>query len=707
MIDVSSAYLEAQDEPLVETRVTIIVTQSDGLRTVTIDNTGISDGSFSVSRQARSASDEALGGVFIGECKFTVMGGVLDNINLQNARIRVISGLKLLDDTWEEYPVGEYTIAKAPRKKDDIEITAYDDMQKLEIGCGITSFYDTPYSILSIACNECGVSLASTRAEIESLPNGNEAAIFNAHKDASAPSTWRDLVSLISTFLGGFAYFDAGGLRVGVMHTSPDMTSDGTRRIGTEETFEAYVARWTAMIGSDEDGVVWRVASSQDDGDVTDIGMNLFFASGLNAYRTRVRNAVFTSLKDESVTPFSVTMQEPPIFDLGDRITFSGGNTTSPVQGCVMFWEWTLHSGVKVEGYGDDPALSGARSVEESSLATVYSRLDSDNVQYYPFVNTSAYVIGPRTRVASITFASKSDTTVQFDCNVWLKSVGNQEITYDGNVIASKTYKRTNVLVEYELNGEVLDVEPIDSFVDGDSIMHLFRPIGAQPDVLNTLDIYFTASDGTVNIGVGSIRAMISGRGLAANENEWRSTQTFNEQVSFSLLGSLDVDISENLATTLETPIQSGISESLAYSLLGALVVGYTASVGGSGYYAATFNTTLTGGVTYANGAFVAGSAGTLTTDELGTDATVTGIAALACVCSGTVRIECDFGDGYKQWNGSGWASSTGGNVPETIAGLTTAQWAQGYTDSLVIRANMDAGAVINALSVEYIDDWS
>lgn len=676
----------------------LVIETKTGVR-IQVDEKGILAGSLSISNQCAEGNEITLGSAYIGELDVTVLPSVANRVPrsaMQGATVTVHLAYADMD-----MQLGVFTVDEAEWSSSGVALTCYDAMAKATDAYDGGELDGSPYSLLAFACSTCGITFGMTAAQVSTFPNASERIRVYGESDISE---WRDLIGWVAQTLCAFATIDADGKLVLRRYGYSTVATLDARRRTDSSKFSSFATRYTGLsyVNIADQATVY-IGLAQDDGLTINLGQNPFLQYGLDVKKTRMARAILTELARGAWVPFEVELPYlPPVYELGDCIEFTGRHAGDSSTCCVMGIEWTSHKGLRLRGYGSDPALANGKSKLDKDISGILSRVSKDSVEYYPYVNTVPYTIGSRVAILQIDYASLADGTVEFHCNIDLEATGDVVTTS-----TTKTYKRTKITVEYELNGEILETQPIDSYTDGWHIVHLFRPLSVNEGEFNELRVILTATDGTINIGIGGVRAIVSGKGLAANDGEWRSTQSFFEQMSFSLLGSLSAGFAETLETSLETPISQGISDSVSFSLLGTLVAGFTASVGGSDYTAASHNTTLTGGVTYTNGAFVAGTDGTVVTDEIGTDAMVSGISSLVCNYSGTVRIECDFGDGYKQWNGSGWATSTGGNVPDTLAGLTTAQWAQGYTDSLVMRINMEQGAAVNALVVGFTDDWS
>ena len=698
MLDLTESAATALESPIQKSTPYLKIETTTGV-VVNVTDDGMLAGSLTISNQCSEGSDITLGSAYIGELDVTLLPSAVSGITrsaMQGANVTAF-----LDYSDMTIQMGVYTVDEAEWSASGIALTCYDNMSKLTGSYTGGELRGNAYYLLDYACSVCGVTFGMTSAQVAQFPNATED--IQAYGDADI-SEWRDFIGWVAQTLCAFATMDGYGNLVirEYGYTSVD-TLDSTRRSDGSK-FSSFATRYTGVsyVNIDDQTSVY-IGLAPDDALTMNLGQNPFLQYGLDAKKTRIATAIITELAKGAWVPFEVELPFiPPVYELGDCITFTErfAGTSSTV--CVMGYEWTSHKGLRLVGYGSDPALATGNSKTDKELSGLLSRVSKDTVQYYPFVNVQGYTIGTDVAVLSINYASTQDGTVEFHCNIDLEAVGNVTTTTD-----TKTYHRTQLHVYYELNGTILEGEPLDSYTDGWHVLHLFRPLGVSEGQTNEIRVILTATDGVINIGVGCIRAMVSGRCLAANDAEWRGTQSFFEEMPLSLLGILMAGYTDSLSTSLETPVSQGVTESFSYSLLGSLSVGFTASPGGSDWSMSTNNVTMTSGIVYENSAFHASENGEIVTDEFGTDAMIDGIASFLCTDTGTVTIECDFGDGYKQWNGSGWVTSTGGNAPDILNALTTAQWALGYTDSIVLKISMTSGAYIYALAVEYTDDWS
>ena len=129
--------------------------------------------SLKVTRQICSkAEDLQIGTTCSAQLDVSLYLENLSRYELMNAVVTLNYRVLIGEDVWEEIPIGIFTITEPPeRSRDVIKISAFDNMLKFNKDFGRT-MQGRPYNILSLACQDCGVTLGTTMEEIESYPNG-------------------------------------------------------------------------------------------------------------------------------------------------------------------------------------------------------------------------------------------------------------------------------------------------------------------------------------------------------------------------------------------------------------------------------------------------------------------------------------------------------------------------------------------------------
>lgn len=569
MLDLTASALAAIESPIQKSTPYLKIETTTGV-VVNVDDDGMLAGSLSIANKCSEGSDISLGSAYIGELDVTLLPSAVSTITRQAMQgAKVTAFIDYADMTIQ---MGVYTVDEAEWSASGVTLTCYDNMSKLTGAYTGGELRGHAYHLLEYACSVCGVTFAMTSEQVAQFPNATED--IQAYGDADI-TEWRDFIGWVAQTLCAFATIDNNGnLVIREYGYTPVDSLDSTRRTDGSK-FSSFATRYTGIsyVNVDDQTSVY-IGLTPDDALTMNLGQNPFLQYGLTAKKTRIATAILTELANGAWVPFEVELPYiPPVYELGDCLTFTERFAGTSSTCCVMGYEWTSHKGLRLVGYGSDPALATGNSKTDKELSGLLSRVSKDTVQYYPFVNVEGYTIGTDVAVLAINYASTQDGTVEFHCNINLESVGNVTTTTN-----TKTYHRTKLHVKYELNGTILEGEPIDSYTDGWHVLHLFRPLGTIEGQTNELRVILTAEDGVINIGVGGIRAMVSGRCLAANDGEWRSTHNFFDEFSYSLGETLEPDFTASVSADLDSYDDESIPVTVSFNLGETLEVGFTAS---------------------------------------------------------------------------------------------------------------------------------
>lgn len=248
MYQVSDAYMTAATQPIQEHRLT------GSIGGYNFSENNIVNGTFHLTNQCTDTSDVVLGSVYVGQLECTITGIELGYNNWIGKKITPMFGLKLANGTWEDIPIGVYTIIEARHSAEGVMITAYDNMYKFDkkfkkgrfqITGGIDAF-------IQQACTDCKVDFGMTDEEVEALPNGMEVfeifGVWGKFKDfANDIETYRDLIFWIAQTLGCFATMNRSGELVFRQYTGDpvDEVAETERLAGAE--FADYVTNYTGI----------------------------------------------------------------------------------------------------------------------------------------------------------------------------------------------------------------------------------------------------------------------------------------------------------------------------------------------------------------------------------------------------------------------------------------------------------------------------
>lgn len=472
----------------------------------------ILEGSLSYSGKIVHSTDVKLGGVFIQTLKFSFLKSFTQNINRgswKGRKITISIGL-LVDpdnDTYEDVPLGEFTIDDAMHSAVGVDITSYCNMSKFDTSRGLAnSMTGTLYEIASLGCNNCGVQMAQTEQEFALLPNGT--GVFGIYEPNDIEN-WHDVISWIANTICGYATCNREGKLefrtwndTSIMNISDDIRFDD----GMYSDFETYYTGISVVNMKTQK--TEYLGMPVDDGLTMNLGSNPFLQYGTEEVRTQRKQAILTALQNFRYVPFKVSSYLDPAFDLGDVLNFTGGRAANS-KCCVMSIEYSFSRGLKMAGYGNDPALANARSKVDKNLAGLLGQTDEKTFRYYTYVNASAISnIDAERTVAGFHFATVEETTV----TMW------HEIQADFTLDNEDTPMQ--VIVHYYLNGVEEAYTPIMTIgEDGiHTLNYNYFLTGIAGGMRNEWTVTLECVGGSADIDANGIHVCLSGQGLVGED---------------------------------------------------------------------------------------------------------------------------------------------------------------------------------------------
>lgn len=478
MYSVSEAYIEQMMKKATRRRLTGVIGEQ------AFTGADVVDGSFEVSDRATTESDTKIGGVYMGEMALVFVPSFLNKIARDEYRGLEISpfiGLWVPDPddevnggAWVDIPVGVFTVQSPKISKRGVEIAAYDHMMLLDRKFNIDQTSATPWNYLTYMAEVCGVELGNTQAEIEALPNGTELLGLYPENDIE---TFRDFLFWLAQSMACFACADRQGkIVLRQFGNATGVELDEMHR-DTDVVFSGYVTKWTGISIVDIDTKITRYYGLEvDDGLTMNLGSNPLLQLGTPDAVTRRRKAVLNAVAQIQFTPFYANSARDPIFDLGDAIPFTGG-ISGESTGCVMAYTYTLDN-YTFEGYGDDPALSSARSKTDKNIAGLLQNTTENEVTYYNFANLEQIQFGSdqEVTIAQLRFTSAQQTTVKimhefiFDMIKDLQVDGGYTVLYylDGELVNYTPYESLSGLVITTVipDPEGAETEPVQAQIE-------------------------------------------------------------------------------------------------------------------------------------------------------------------------------------------------------------------------------------------------
>lgn len=541
MYSVSQAYLNQIKKPYALKR-----TLRGTIGNVSFTEDDILSGSFSVSNQCSDSNEVKIGSVNVGELEATFRSNLLSRNQWKGAVITVSDGLFI--DTLQQYeyvPLGVYTIDDAKIDKTGIRVHAYDNMLKFDKTFGISTTIGSPFNILSMLCQDCGVKNGMTQAQVEALPNGTQTISLYSENDCE---TYRDALFWLAQTLCCFATIGRDGklyLRK-YGNTEIDSVSAGLRF--DDNVFATYQTQYSGigLTNIDDDEYIY-VKEGEDTKLPYNLGANPFIQYGTDSTRKQMLLNILRQLKVIDYVPFSTGLLHCPAYDLGDVIEFTGGIADDTKHSCIMYYEYDFEH-YEAEGYGADPALANAKSKTDKNIAGLKSKTDKNSIQFYTFKNAEETVIndGETKELIHIRFTTMEAKQVTFQAEI----LADAEATVD-EVMAQ---------IEYYLDGALIsDYKPTETWTeDGKHIISLYYMIDVDPNTLYQWSVRLNSSGGTITIPIEQARGTVWGQGLVAL-TAWDGFIDIEENMVMIPLDSIlvasfdgDVEIDVKIPTAIE-----------------------------------------------------------------------------------------------------------------------------------------------------------
>ena len=368
-------------------------------------------GSGYVTAQCCGSAEIELGTVYAAEMGVTLFSQV-DRYTLEGAEVRLSYHLRLADGSYEEVPMGIFEISEANRTAHCLELKAYDYMLRFEKSFNGFETVGNAYAFLDLCCRACDVGLAHTKEEIEGMPNGAELLSVYPENDIE---TYRDVLYFVGQVLGGFFCINREGkLELRKYGAEPVMEVKSRHRFTS--SFSDFITRYTAVSSTNlRTQTAEYYALEPDDGLTMNLAVNPLLQFGLEETREQLCRNILAGLAAVNYVPFDTSTIGNPALDLGDVLTFTGGQADGAQIACITSFDCKIGGKQRLKCVGKNPRLAQAKSKNDKNISGLLNQIEAGKVGIHTFTNASAYTVAEtNVRVISIEFAAKEETHVQF-----------------------------------------------------------------------------------------------------------------------------------------------------------------------------------------------------------------------------------------------------------------------------------------------------
>ena len=394
------------------------------------------------------------------------------------------------------------------------------------------------------------------------MPNGAELLSIYPENDIE---TYRDVLYFVGQVLGGFFCISREGkLELRKYGTEPVMEIKSRHRFTS--SFSDFITRYTAVSSTNlRTQTAEYYALEPDDGLTMNLAVNPLLQFGLEETRETLCRNILADISVVDYVPFDSSTIGNPALDLGDVLTFSGGQADGSQIACITSFNCKIGGKHTLKCVGKNPRLAQAKSKNDKNISGLLNQIEAGKMGLFTYTNAKAYSLSKaRCAVISMEFASSQETDAQFIGQVMLEVSAAQverqasaegriivplpaesgaedtEMETEGNTdvevevslpVKWKEDGRVSILAAYEFDdNEILTLRPEECFGSGRHILSLYYPLtGLVQERMHTFRVYLSAEGGDAAVPAGGCIASISGQAMAAATKNWDGTLEFEE----------------------------------------------------------------------------------------------------------------------------------------------------------------------------------
>jgi hypothetical protein len=431
--------------------------------------TDLVNDSVKIAMIGSDTSDLSIGGVNLGKLELAFLpGSAGDGKDPDYFKQAMISLWYEISDglSWESFKVGDYYVKNTVYENRCIYLTAYDGLCLFDVpfdGRETGTFFQMlkqAVDRVTMMTFDISLHLGFEEEEIEALPNGDYNYTRYPINDIV---TYRDMLFWIAQSLGGFFYIDEnGGLRLWSYFNFRNKTV--THEIEYDERIAGSSRINDFLTGFDgvEINDLQNNLIVTDDVDVMaqktySLGNNPFWQFLTDEEKTDfLRNLKYILYQDAVIRPYKVELASAPIFDLGDKLLFTGGDWEAfeETPTIVHSWEWS-NDILTLQAFGQD--RQNASSSSANKMGQMADR--SKTIQYYYYEGTSEKTLNAQhteISLGTVTFTANASTQVDIiaQSNPKVQTLDNNaeyEIEYYWE------YDEVEVHQAFESKGSIID----------------------------------------------------------------------------------------------------------------------------------------------------------------------------------------------------------------------------------------------------------
>lgn len=615
MYPVSSAFLQAVQENTRKYYWTGKITTKNGV-VYNFDAEDIVKGSGYISSQCCGSTEIELGTVYSAEMGITLLSDI-DRYTLQDALVELTYHLRISrsrdstdidedydqtvesDGIYEAIPMGVFEVSEANRTVKCLELKAYDYMLRFEKDFNGFETVGKAYDFIHLCCEACHVEFALTQEEIEAMPNGDTGLSIYTDNDIE---TYRDVLYYVGQVLGGFFCINREGVLELRKYGDQSVLQIRSRH-RFSSSFSDFITRYTAVSSTNmRTEIAEYYHLDPDNGLTMNLGVNPLLQFGLDETRRQLCTNILNDISVIDYVPFDSDTIGNPALDLGDVLTFMGGQADSTQISAITSMQVNLYGKQKLKGVGKNPRLAQAKSKNDKNISGLLSQIEAGKIGIHTFTNASSFTVADQdTRIISIEFATSEDNHAQFfgqvivnvnadavtktataSGDVVIPSVAVDEpepLDPDNPEVIGNTEEQTVavslpvswsedgvavVTFTFEFNDEMITVhQPVETWHSGKHTILLYYPIeNVIANYTNTFNVYMKVTGGTGTVDTSWCVASVSGQSMGASA-AWDGTITIEEYIEkVGISGGLQLkQVADSVTFKIDELVQRSYSD--------------------------------------------------------------------------------------------------------------------------------------------------
>lgn len=514
----------------------------------------IVSGSLKITNQCSGSTSIEIGQVYIGQLNATFKDIELSRGSYRGKEIFLEEGLLLDNNEYEYVPLGYFVIDEADHSAEGVSVVAYDSMSKFDKHIYLDTSSGRLYDFIAFACEKCDVELGMTEEEIDNLPNGSDVLGIYEENDLE---TYRDLISWCAQTSGTNALITRDNKLIFKGYGSASQQTFSIFQRLSGASFSDFSSYYTGMSIVDlQTGMTnyYTLEEVEDDGLTYNLGSNPLLQYGLDATKEEQRLNVLRELVKINYVPCRVKLHCPPVFDLMDVLTFTGGYAGSQIQMCITKFDWTYGGSYEIRCVGTNPALASARSKLDKNITGLLSNVNANEINVYGYTNLVALSgqSGEDILCVDINFATanseaKIDIWIEICVNTSFSTLNPERTetvlnTNEEEVSVRKAGADRTIIayITHSLDEEDFDYHPEETWnIDGKHILSLHYYLGSlEKDHRYHWRTMLRLTGGDARIDVENVNAYLSGLGLVGESASWDGTINLYDEVDLLDVGN-------------------------------------------------------------------------------------------------------------------------------------------------------------------------